>query len=241
MRIPRIFTEQDLASGQAVDLEAQASHHLSKVLRMQAGADLILFNGQGGEYEASITEISKKYITLSVGNHHPQNRQSPLAVYLGIAMSKGDRMDWVMQKATELGVRSITPLITERTELKLKGDRAEKKLNSWQKIIHSACEQCQLNIPPSLIPVTTFNDWASTIEADKKLVLHHRNNQSLKSAEQVRSAAILIGPEGGLSEAEILLAENSGFQSLALGPRVLRTETAPLVALSLLQSLWGDI
>ena len=241
MRIPRIFTPQPLASGQQLELESQASHHLSKVLRMQVGAPLVLFNGEGGEYQASIVEINKKFVSVMLGQHNTDNRQSPLAVHMGIAMSKGDRMDWVMQKATELGVRSITPLVTERTELKLKGDRAEKKLSSWQKIIHSACEQCQLNIPPNLHTVASVNDWCSNIEADKKFVLHHRNQQGLNPAEQLSSVAILIGPEGGLSDMEIALANNNSFQSLALGPRVLRTETAPLAALTLLQSIWGDL
>jgi 16S rRNA (uracil1498-N3)-methyltransferase len=241
MRTPRIFTQKTLSCGELVELEAQASHHLSKVLRMQAGAELILFNGQGGEFSATINTISKKSVTTVIGEQNPTNRQSSLAVHLGIAISKGDRMDWVMQKATELGAHSITPLYTERTELKLKGDREQKKFNHWQNIIISACEQCQLNIPPQLSSPTTLPNWLQSTQADKKFVLHHRNNQSLNPDDKVNSAAILIGPEGGLSESEIQLSEQHDFQSLRLGPRVLRTETAPLVALTLLHSIWGDI
>ncbi|WP_019528852.1 16S rRNA (uracil(1498)-N(3))-methyltransferase [Dasania marina] len=241
MRIPRIFTLSNMASGQSVELEAQASHYLSKVLRMQTDAALILFNNQGGEFDANIVSIAKKSVSVVIGEHRSDNRQSPLSVHLGIAMSKGDRMDWVMQKATELGASEITPLYTDRTELKLKADRADKKHSHWHNIIISACEQCQRNLLPQLHQPSNLQDWLNSAQADKKLVLHHRNSQQLNPADSPSSAAILIGPEGGLSDSEIQLAEAQGFNALSLGPRVLRTETAPLVALTLLQSLWGDI
>ncbi|MCR8922150.1 16S rRNA (uracil(1498)-N(3))-methyltransferase [Dasania sp. GY-MA-18] len=241
MRVPRIFTQNTLVTGQTVELEAQASHHLSKVLRMQNDAALILFNNQGGEFDANIVSLSKKSVSVIIGEHRSDNRQSPLPVHLGIAMSKGDRMDWVMQKATELGATEITPLYTERTELKLKADRAEKKHSHWQNIIISACEQCQRNLLPQLHAPTPLLDWLNNSQAEKKLVLHHRNTKKLNPADSPNSAAILIGPEGGLSDHEIEQALAQGFNALSLGPRVLRTETAPLAALTLLQSLWGDI
>ena len=240
MRIPRIFTPQTLTSGQTLELEAQASHHLSKVLRSKEGAALIIFNNQGGEFSATISTITKKSVTLSIEEFNPEDRQSPLAVHLGIALSKGDRMDWVMQKATELGAHTITPLYTERTELKLKGDRESKKMNHWNNIIIGACEQSKRNLLPILQMPETAAQWLATIEAEKKYVLHHRTDQQLNPQEKITSVALIIGPEGGLSPAEITLAEYNNFNALSLGPRVLRTETAPLAALSLLQFIWGD-
>lgn len=241
MRIPRIYTEHELSQGQSVELESQASHHLSKVLRMSTGSMLTVFNNRGGEYAATIVEISKKTVTIHLISHQPEDRQSPLKIHLGIALSKGDRLDWVMQKATELGVDEITPLITERTELKLKADREAKKMGHWQSIIIAACEQSLRNRLPQLNTPRTLQSWLQNTLADKKLVLHHRTEQQLNSAESVTSVALLIGPEGGLSPREIELAQQHDFSALSLGPRVLRTETAPLSALTLMQYTWGDM
>lgn len=240
MRIPRIFTTQTLATDTTVELEEAPSHHLSKVLRMQAGRELILFNGSGGEYSATITAISKKSVSVTLSSFHPDNRQSPLQLELAIGVSRGDRMDWVLQKATELGVTKITPLITERTEVKLGGDRADKKIGHWQHTIISACEQCQRNLLPELCEPILFNEWITQCDADLKFVLHHRNNKGLPQDKKTNSVALLIGPEGGLSETEITQAISQQFSPLTLGPRVLRTETAPIAAISLVQYLWGD-
>jgi 16S rRNA (uracil1498-N3)-methyltransferase len=141
MRIPRIFTEQNLLSGEQIELEESASHHLSKVLRMQAGRELILFSGAGGEFAAIIHAVNKKNVIVSVQEHTGDNRESPLELELAIGISRGERFEWVLQKATELGVTKITPLITERTEVKVNGDRQEKMLDRWQHILISACEQ----------------------------------------------------------------------------------------------------
>ena len=150
-------------------------------------------------------------------------------------------MDWVVQKATELGVTHITPLLTERTEVKLKAERAEKKLCHWQQIAVSACEQSGRNRVPHVAALTPLNNWLSATEANRKLVLHHRAIKGADPDSTPCSAALLIGPEGGLSDEEIQEAEGEGYQSLQLGPRVLRTETAPLAAITLLQSRWGDM
>ena len=240
MRIPRIFTRQALKPESTVELEPGPSQHLSRVLRIQEGSELVLFDGRGGEYPSSISAVGKKQVTVSTGAHRQAERESPLWVHLGIAVSRGERMDWVMQKATELGVARITPLFSERTEVKLKGERAEKKVAHWQQIAISACEQCGRNQIPEVTPLQTLQSWLAEVQADLKLVLHHRADMKGDTATP-RSLALLVGPEGGLSDPEIAAAEHQGFQSLKLGDRVLRTETAPLAALAILQARWGDM
>lgn len=240
MRIPRVFTDQALSSGELVDLEEGPSRHLGRVLRMQPGRELILFNGTGGEFSARIHSLDKKTVTTEVGTHEPENRESPLNLELAIGLSRGERMDWVLQKATELGVSRISPLFTERTEVKLSGDRLEKKLGHWRQVLISACEQCQRNRLPELNAPATLDNWLARNDCDLSLVLHHRDSQSLPEAEAPESLALLVGPEGGLSEEEIDRARSAGCKPLTLGPRVLRTETAPVAAISLVQYLWGD-
>ncbi len=241
MRIPRFYYDHDLATGVTLTLNEKASRYLVSVLRMQPGRPCIVFNGQGGEYAAILTHAGKKQAEVLLGEFNDINNESPLKIHLGIAISRGDRMDWVVQKATELGVHRITPLFTERTEVKLKGERLDKKLEHWQQIAISACEQSQRNQLPTIDMPTTFSEWVSSVEADRKLVLHHRTEQRLQSETGVDSCCLLIGPEGGLSETEIELALSENFQALSLGPRVLRTETAPISALTLVQFLWGDM
>jgi 16S rRNA (uracil1498-N3)-methyltransferase len=240
MRTPRIYTPQTLAGVSFVELEQQASHHINKVLRMQEGDSLILFNGDSFDYTARINNIHKKSLSVSIDNAIASETESPLSIHLGIGISKGDRMDWIMQKATELGVTAITPLFTERTEVRLKGERLEKKHQHWQQIIISACEQSGRSVLPQLAPATQIDMWTENAQAEKKFVLHHRSTQTLVGKDAPKSIVLLVGPEGGLSNAEIIAAENQNFDALALGPRVLRTETAPLAALSVLQLLWGD-
>lgn len=240
MRIPRIFTEQSLSSGATVALEEGPSRHVGKVLRMQAGRELILFNGLGGQYHATITLAGKKVVEVEVGEFSADNKNSPLDIELAIGLSKGDRFDFVLQKATELGVSKITPLFTERSEVKLNAERLEKKMASWQQIIIAACEQCQLNIIPSLAAPQKLETWLGSCDSELKLVLHHRSDGALADISQPDSLALLIGPEGGLSAEEINQAQASDCRALTLGPRVLRTETAPIAAVSLAQYLWGD-
>lgn len=240
MRITRIYSDIELKTGSKAQLDEKASHHLAKVLRQRVGAELILFNGSGVEYQATILSIDKKQVTVEVGEATSPATESPLNVHLGISISKGDRFDWVLQKSTELGVNIITPLISERSEFKLQGERLDKKLSHWRQILISACEQCGRNIIPVLNEPCGVESWTSSVEADMKYVLHHRTSQSLNAREKPDSIALLVGPEGGLSATEIQLAEQRGFDALALGPRVLRTETAPIAALAVLQSTWGD-
>ena len=208
---------------------------------MQRGDALILFNGEGGEYPATIEAVDKRAVTVATEQSVDNVPESTLQLHLGIAMSKGDRMDWVVQKATELGVARITPLYSERVELKLQGERAEKKLEHWRGVAIAACEQCGRNRLPAIGAVQALAEWLDHTEADAKFVLHHRTDAALDAAAKPASVALLVGPEGGLSEAEIAAAERKGFAPLRLGPRVLRTETAPLAAISVLQYVWGDL
>ena len=240
MRIPRVYIRNSLAANSSIELDEAASHYLAKVLRMQAGRELILFNGEGGEYAAQITQVTKKSLSVALGEYTAINRESPLQLELAIGISRGERFDYVLQKATELGVSKITPLITERTEVKVSGDRQEKLQERWQQIIISACEQCQRNILPQLSEPQKIEDWLDTCQAELRFVLHHRNSQKLPADKSPQSVALLVGPEGGLSESEIELAKDKEFAPLTLGPRVLRTETAPVTAISLAQYLWGD-
>jgi 16S rRNA (uracil1498-N3)-methyltransferase len=240
MRIPRVFISQPLSSDQVIELDDATCHYLGKVLRMQEGRELHVFNGMGGEYAASILGVTKKSVCIRLGNFCADNRQSPLKLELAIGISRGERMDWVLQKATELGVTRITPLMTERIEVRLSGERLAKKMAHWQQILISACEQSQRYILPELSEPSNVEQWLSQVDAELKFVLHHRDSQGLPAGKSPNSLALLIGPEGGLSEVEITQALAQNFSPLTLGPRVLRTETAPLVAISLVQYLWGD-
>ncbi|MEH6634998.1 MAG: 16S rRNA (uracil(1498)-N(3))-methyltransferase [Halioglobus sp.] len=241
MRIPRIFTAQELRENTRMQLESGASAHIARALRMRQGDKLILFNGNGGEYPAAIAAIDKKSVAVITATHRDQERESELQIHLGIAISRGERMDWIVQKATELGVTALTPLLTERTEVKLSADRASKKIQHWQQIAISACEQCGRNYLPSVQPLQHVASWLSHTEAQRKFVLHHKAEGIGPASDKPASVALLVGPEGGLSSGEIEAAENAGYHSLRLGPRVLRTETAPLAAIAILQAHWGDM
>ncbi|WP_461483048.1 16S rRNA (uracil(1498)-N(3))-methyltransferase [Porticoccus sp.] len=242
MREIRVFTDQPLTIGAELTLEDHVARHLGAVLRLKAGDPITLFNGLGGEYPSTLTDCSSKRARARVMDFVTIERESPLQIHLGIGLSRGDRMDWVIQKATEAGVSEITPLFTDRTEVKLKSDRREKKLGHWQQIVASACEQCYRNRLPVIHEPRNLQHWLNEVSSDKKLVLHHRSEQSLRQLqdETCPTVTLLIGPEGGLSPEEIESAIQQDFQPLTLGPRVLRTETAPVVAISILQSIWGD-
>ena len=213
---------------------------MGRVLRLGPGAQVQIFNGSGQEWPGEILEVSKRAVRLSLSAPSQGLPESPLRIHLGQAMSRGERMDWAIQKAVELGVTDITPLFTERCEVRLQGERADKRQQHWQQVAVSACEQCGRSYIPLIHPPVALSDWLTHQEADLKLVLHHRTEQDLRSLPTPASLAVLIGPEGGLSAQEIAQAEAADFHPARFGPRVLRTETAPVVALSLAQQLWGD-
>lgn len=241
MRIPRIYTPQPLTLSASIELEESASHHLLKVLRMQPGRELIIFNNTGREYTATIVSATKKSACVAITRESTVNRESPLTTELAIGLSRGERFDWVLQKATELGVTRIAPLMTERTEVKLNEDRLQKRQQQWQKIIIGACEQCQRNTLPDIMTPVTLPQYLAQCQAQTRFVLHHRAATPLNERPPPTSITVLIGPEGGLNDNEIDLAEQHQFQPLQLGPRVLRTETAPIAALAIVQNIWGDV
>jgi 16S rRNA (uracil1498-N3)-methyltransferase len=222
-------------------LDSGAARHVSKVLRLGPNAPIILFDGRGGSYEATLKEVGKREVTVEVLAHQPDECESPLTVTLAQGVSKGERMDFTIQKAVELGVSSIIPISTERSVVNLKGERLEKKMVHRQGVIISACEQCGRNTLPTLQPMQSLNSWLQQPPVDHGLLLDHRATHTLSSLQTGTSATLLIGPEGGLSQTERETAYAAGFQGVRLGPRVLRTETAALAALATLQALWGDL
>ena len=242
MRIPRIYSPQSISIGDLIPLEQGPSHHLSSVLRMTAGQQVALFNGLGGEYRGELVEVRKGFVRVQINAFEAIDRESPLHIHLAIGLSRGERMDWIVQKATELGVAEITPLFTQRCEVKLSAERLAKKTRHWQQVAISACEQCRRNKLPIINPASPLPQWLPNCTQDLKLVMHHRANTQLKDLrQQTASVCLLIGPEGGLSDQEIEDATHQGFRALAMGPRVLRTETAPVAAISILQAQWGDL
>lgn len=229
-----------MQAGVLLTLGEVASQHLGRVLRMQSGDSLLVFNGEGGEFPATIAEVSKKSVKVRLAERVERESESPLKVQLGQCLSKGERMDYAVQKATELGVSTITPLFSERSEVKLPAERAQKRQRHWQQVAISACEQSYRCLVPSINEPTSLMVWLDQQEAELKLVLDPRGAESLPTTTKPQSIALLVGPEGGLSEAEIEQAVKAGFKPVVFGPRVLRTETAPVAALSVLQYLWGD-
>lgn len=239
MRVSRFYLDAPLSQGEQL-LESDLAHYLGRVLRLGPGAQVQIFNGSGQEWPGEVVEVSKREVRLALAAPIDGMPESPLQIHLGQAMSRGERMDWAIQKAVELGVSQITPLTTEHCEVRLQGERADKRQQHWQQIAVSACEQCGRSYVPQVHAPMALADWLSSLEADLKLVLHHRTDQDLRSLPTPASLGLLIGPEGGLSSNEIGQAEAAGFHAARFGPRVLRTETAPVVALSLAQQLWGD-
>ncbi|MCU4615160.1 MULTISPECIES: 16S rRNA (uracil(1498)-N(3))-methyltransferase [Acinetobacter] len=232
--MPRFYIDADLTIDVSLELTETVFHHWVKVLRAQVGESATLFNGQGGEYDVTLTEVAKKSATVSVNAFNPANRTPKFQALLGQVMSKGDRMDYAIQKAVELGVSEIQLLISDRCEMRLKYDRDQKKLDHWQGIAIAACEQCGLNIVPEILAPMSLEKWLDTELPNTKLVLAPNKDETDVLADATLDLALLIGPEGGLSEAEISAANQKGFLNWCIGERVLRTETAPVVALSIL-------
>ena len=238
MRLSRFFIDAPLSLGEHELPEAQA-HYIGRVLRMAEGDALQLFDGSGNEFRGTLLEVGKKRVVVRLDESFAGQVESPLQIHLGQGLSRGERMDWAIQKATELGVNEITPIFSERCEVRLKDERADKRLAHWRQVAVSACEQCGRSRVPMIHPPLMLADWTKQTQADLKLVLHPVA-EPLESHAKPATLAFLIGPEGGLSDAEVAQAHAAGFLPARLGPRVLRTETAPVVALAIAQQLWGD-
>ena len=244
MRKPRLFTDQPLTPGDQVVLEGIVARHLGNVLRARAGEQIALFNGDGREFAAKVLSVSKREVIVDIGAAATPQTESPVHTTLGLCLSKGDRFDWAIQKATELGVGAVTPLYSERVDFSIPPDRIEKRVAHWRQIAISACEQCGRVSIPAVSSPQPLEQWVQSVAAEQKWVLHcddHGATRSGASKEAPADAALLIGPEGGLTDQEIARACDNSFGVLRLGPRVLRTETAPVVALSALSVCWGEM
>lgn len=241
MSIPRIFIHQPLKIGAVLTLESQAAHHLFTVLRLKVGAEVWIFNNQAQEYTSKIIVADRNQVTLQIVNLSKYESASGLQLHLIIGISKAERMDMVLQKATELGVMRISPMLAQRSVVQLQGIRLERRNLHWQQTIIAACEQSgrcrlpQLDHPQDI--VTCLN----ATQNDQKLLLHPSGSATLSTIVAPRQGVTLfVGPEGGLDANEVQQAQTAGFIALRLGPRILRTETAPLAALAAIQTLWGD-
>ena len=241
MRHPRIHHPAPLFSGSSVQLHDTAANHVARVLRLTAGAPLILFNGEGGEFEAHIETIDKRCVTARVGHHNPRTCEPPLELWLAQGISRGERMDYTVQKAVELGVSRIIPLFTERCGVQLGGERLEKRVHHWQAVVISACEQSGRNRVPEIAAPRALQAWLAEPSTGLALVLDPEADSSLGALPAPSGpVSLLIGPEGGLTDHEITLAKQAAYTGLRLGPRILRTETAAVAALAALLARWGD-
>ncbi len=239
MRLSRLHTPQPLAADSTVELDEARSHYLSRVLRLGVGARVNVFNGDGQEFPAELTAVGKKQVQLKLGTPFRPDTESPLHTVLGLGISRGERMDYAIQKSTELGVSVIVPLFSEHCEVRLDGERQDKRLEHWRGVAISACEQCGRVIPPQIAAPQTLAAWVASEPAGLKLLFDHTQAAGLPAQRPEQGVALLIGPEGGLAPGEIDRALAAGFTGIALGKRIFRTETAPVAALSVLQYLWG--
>lgn len=237
----RIHLPPPLQAGAELPLPEEAFRHLVQVLRLREGETFIAFCGDGAEYEATLTQVAKRNAMLKLGERREVDRESPLQLTLAQCVSKGDRMDYTVQKAVELGVQRILPLLSARSVVKLDGERWEKKLEHWRGVIVSACEQSGRTRIPELAAVQPLERWlADCSESGLRLTLDPLAAQGIAALPATTSATLLIGPEGGLAENEIRQAAAAGFRGLRAGPRILRTETAGLAVLAALQARFGD-
>ncbi|PWD82936.1 16S rRNA (uracil(1498)-N(3))-methyltransferase [Ignatzschineria cameli] len=248
----RRYVNQPLAIGADIILEDEDYNYIVRVLRHREGDSIVLFNGEGGEYHGIIIEIAKRHLTIRLKKYNPINRESRLKINILQSLVKGEKMDFVLQKGSELGMNAITPIITERSVLHLKKEQLPKRLERWHHIITSACEQCGLNLPPTLHAPVELKEWLEEYYAKEETLLitlsptaeqslGHFLCHDLQTRETMpASITFIIGPEGGLSEEEIEQLQKVGAHSVTLGPRILRTETAALSVISTLQGIMGD-
>jgi 16S rRNA (uracil1498-N3)-methyltransferase len=242
MRQIRHYVDQPLADGLRLGLPEAAVAHLVRVLRLTVGDRFVLFNGDGGDYPAQLVAVGKKTAEAVVGARQEPVNESPLRITLAQGIARGEKMDLILQKATELGVACIAPVITERTEVKLDGDRLEKKLQHWRGVLAAACEQSGRARLPQLLAPQPLHAFAAARGGDRRFILDPHAGVAMAAANIAGSAniSLLIGPEGGLSDRDQAALRTAQFEGLRLGPRILRTETAGLAAIAALNALYGD-
>jgi len=241
MNLPRFYCREALSPGAHLELPEPVARHAVRVLRLPPGAAMVLFDGRGGEYLAHIQRIERDRVYAELADWREIERESPLPITLVQALQAGDKMDFTIQKAVELGVRDVVPVESRRSVLRLSGERAAKRVAHWQGVAASACEQCGRNQVPLVAPLERLENWlARPAPAVLRLMLAPGAEESLADLRVPGPVQLLIGAEGGLDPQEVLAARQAGFRAVRLGPRVLRTETAGLAALAVMQALWGD-
>ncbi|MFA6163473.1 MAG: 16S rRNA (uracil(1498)-N(3))-methyltransferase [Methylobacter sp.] len=240
MRISRLYVPLQLAQGRQVELDDESAHYVRTVLRLKKDAEIILFNGHGGEYLCVVGEVSRKLVLIAVGQRNERSVESPLQVTLGLGISRGDRMDLSVQKAVELGVNKITPLLTERCVVQFKGEKKPQRLVHWQKIVQHAAEQSGRTQLPELLEIEQLYNWVGGQQGLKVFLDPYAETSLAELKPEDMKVTLLTGPEGGFSDHERELAKAAGFIPVRLGSRILRTETASLAALAAVQMLWGD-
>ena len=244
MAAPRFFSPVPLArdsAGAVVQLDESPAHHATRVLRLAAGDALTLFDGTGGEFDAHLERVDKRGAAVRVLRFLPIERESPLVVTLVQAIAANDAMDSAIRRATELGVTAIQPVVTARSSPLPSGERAEKRLAHWRHVAIAACEQCGRNRVPEVAASQSLAEWLRAWDGSGIVLVPEAKRSAATIARDAAPLALLIGPEGGLDAREVAAAQANGFEALALGPRVLRTETAAAAGLTLLQALWGDL
>lgn len=241
MRVSRLYVANDLSVGSRLELQEQAAHYVRTVLRLKKGQEIVLFNGLGGEFHSRFMEVSRKKVIVDVLEYSDRSVESPLNVVFGLGISRGDRMDWAVQKAVELGVNSITPLMTERCVIRFKDDeKKQQRLQHWRAIAQHAAEQSGRTVLPNMVAIDELSAWVEGQEG-LKVFLDPYAESSLQALQPENGIVTLLsGPEGGFSEQERDMAVAAGFIPVRLGQRILRTETAALAALASVQMLWGD-
>jgi len=240
MRISRLYVNDALTSGKKIELTNESAHYLRSVLRLKKGQDIMLFNGPGGEYLCRLQEVSRKRVWGNILNYVERNVESRLTIRLGLGISRGDRMDWSIQKSVELGVNRITPILTARCIVKYNEDKKQQRLNHWRSIAQHATEQSGRTLLPTITEIDRLPDWI-TVQRGSKVFLDPYAKCSLADLHPDNDQITLLsGPEGGFTEQERDTAKLNGFIPVRLGQRILRTETAALAALSAVQMLWGD-
>lgn len=241
MRVPRLYLPSHFSPGTEVELDERCHRHAVQVLRLKPGAPLVLFNGDGRDYAAELVHSERRASRARVLESRPNHSESPLAVTLVQGVAKADHMDYSLQKAVELGVSAITPVLTARSVLKLEPRRLEKKLEHWRGVVISACEQCGRSRIPDILPVCELDAWLRSFEG-QGFVLDPRASRGLSdSPAPAGNCSVLVGPEGGLTDVELDKARTAGLNAIRFGPRILRTETAASAVLTALQLLWGDL
>ena len=241
MRISRLYVAMSLGLHETIELDEESAHYLRAVLRLKKEQLITLFNGQGGEYQGRTIEVSRKRVLIEVQSFDNRSVESGLRVVLGLGVSRGVRMDFSIQKSVELGVAQITPLLTERCVVQLKGDKSQNKVRHWQKIVQHASEQSGRTVRPKVEEIALLEQWVKQ-QPGLKLFLDPFATQTLNQLHpEDKLVTLLAGPEGGFSRQERDIAKQAGFIPVQLGPRILRTETAALAALTAVQVLWGDL